>query len=222
MIPWELLDSAPVPGGRETVTLHQRGHEYHIKVDGHLLMSNLTHSSEIDLAELGCGLIKSVKAPSVLVGGLGMGFTLRAALDRVGPQGKVYVSELLPAVVEWNRGVLAPLAGNPLADPRSVVVLQDIAHILRTRRGAYDAILQDVDNGPEGLTMQANDWLYSDEGLAAAVGALRPNGVLALWSAKPNKHFVTRMRKAGFRVAEHPVRGYKGRGAHHIVWTACL
>jgi spermidine synthase len=140
----------------------------------------------------------------------------------VGPAAKVDVAELMPIVVEWNWGPLAHLADFPLRDKRVRVIQKDIAEILRKEKGAYDAILQDVDNGPQGQTVKANDWLYGEQGLAAAGAALRPKGVLAFWSARPNRHFVKRLRRCGFEVEEHPVRGRNGRGAHYIVWTARL
>ena len=223
MIPWELLDSVTVPGSGEVVSLHRRGGEFSINVDGSLLMNNLTHSSEDELARIGCGRMKGAGAARGRGGGLGRGFTLAAALARLGPDASVDVAELLPAVVDWNRGPLSHLAGHPLRDKRVTVLQKDIALVLRAERAAYDAILQDVDNGPEGQTMRSNDWLYGDAGLAAAAAALRPNGILALWSAKPNKKFVKRMRKAGFEVEEVPVRGRdRYRGAHHIIWAARL
>lgn len=220
MKPWELLGSATAPSG-ESITLHRRDTEYRINVNGHLLMHNLAHASEDALAEIGLRGLGKVKAPSVLVGGLGMGYTLAAALRRLGPEATVFVAELLPAVVEWNRGPLAHLAGYPLRDPRVTVLEKDIAELMRSERGAYDAILQDVDNGPEGQTMASNDWLYGEAGLAAAAATLRPNGVLAFWSSKPNKEFVKRLRKVGFDVQEHPVRSRDAhRGSHYIIWTA--
>ncbi|HVE12361.1 MAG TPA: hypothetical protein VNI01_03110 [Elusimicrobiota bacterium] len=221
MIPWELLGNARVPGGTEEISLHRRGSEYVIKVDGHLLMTNLTHSSEDSLSELGCAGLATVRRASVLIGGLGMGYTLAAALKRVGPDARVHVCELVPEVVAWNLDLIGHLAGNPLADKRAAVLQRDIADVLRAEKGAYDAILQDVDNGPEGLTVKANDWLYGEEGLAVAAAALRPGGTLALWSARPNKPFVKRLRKAGFEVSEVVARSRnQHRGAHHIVWLA--
>lgn len=223
MIVWELIESVKVPISGETLSLRRWGKEYSIDVDGSLLMNSYTHASEDALAEIACKRVSGVRQPSVLIGGLGMGYTLAAALSRLGPQAKVEVAELLPAVVAWNRGVLGPLAGRPLADKRVSVFEGDVATLLRSQRAAYDAILQDVDNGPEGLTMKGNDWLYSEEGLAAAAAALRPEGVMALWAAKPDKRFVKRMRRGGFNVDEVPVRGRDGqRGAHHIVWVAYL
>lgn len=220
MLPWELLGSAKVPNGGETITLHRRGDEFLIKVDGHLLMSNLTHASETALAEAACARI-AARDPRVLIGGLGMGYTLAAALKALGPGARVFVAELVPAVVEWNRGLIGRLAGHPLSDRRVAVLEEDVAAVLRRERAAYDAILQDVDNGPEGLTLKANDWLYSDAGLNAAASALRPKGVLAFWSAKPDRRFVKRLRRAGFDVAEVPARGRdRHRGAHHVIWLA--
>lgn len=218
---WERLGEAKVPGGTETMTLDRRGGEYVIKVDGHLLMTNLTHASEDTLAVTALARIRGVPKPSVLVGGLGMGYTLAQALRRLGPDARVFVAELVPAVVEWNRGPLSALAGHPLKDRRVVVLQQDIDQVLRAARGAYDAILQDVDNGPEGLTLKANDRLYDERGLAAAGAALRPGGVLAFWSAKPNKRFVKLLRRSGFDVDEVSARSRNAhRGAHHIVWLA--
>ncbi|HBL17416.1 MAG TPA: spermidine synthase [Elusimicrobia bacterium] len=240
MLLWELLDSVKVPGGEE-ITLHRRGKEFAIKVNGSLLMNSLTHSSEDELAAIACKRLRGVRRASVLIGGLGMGYTLAAALRGLGPDARLAVAEISPAVVGWNRGPIAHLAGSPLKDPRVTVVERDIADILRGQRGApggavlegagrpplageggaYDAILQDVDNGPEGLTIEANDWLYADAGLEVAFAALRPNGILALWSARPNRKFVKRLRRAGFTVDEVPVRGRdRWRGAHHIIYLA--
>jgi spermidine synthase len=223
MNPWEVLARAKVPGSGEELTLHRRGHEYHIKVDNSLLMSNLTHDSEARLAEVGLSRLVNAKKSSVLVGGLGMGFTLAAALRRLGPESSVHVAELVPAVVEWNQGLISHLAGHPLRDPRVKVLETDVGLVLRNARGAYDAILQDVDNGPRGLTVKANAWLYSEAGLRAAALALRPHGVLAFWADKPDRSFLKLMRRTGFEVKEVPVRGRdRHRGAHHVVWLASL
>ncbi len=221
MKPWELLGKVRVPGGTEVMTLQRRDTEYRLNVDGHLLMSSLTRASEEDLARIGCRGLSGAKRPSVLIGGLGMGFTLAAALKALGPGARVFVSELLPEVVEWNRGPLADLAGRPLEDPRVTVLQEDIAAIWRRERSAYDAILQDVDNGHEGLTLKANDWLYAEDGLAAAGRALKPGGVLAFWLAKSHAEFAKRVSRAGFQVSEVPVRGRDGhRGAHHVILVA--
>lgn len=221
MKPWELLGRVRVPGGTEEMTLHRRDREYLIKVDGHLLMTNLSRGSEEALARIGCRGLGRAPRPSVLVGGLGMGFTLAAALKALGPGARVFVSELVPEVVEWNRGPLAGLAGRPLEDPRVTVLEEDIASVWRRERGAYDAILQDVDNGDEGLTLKANDWLYGEEGLAAAGRALKPGGVLAFWLAKSRAEFAKRLARAGFQASEFPVRGRDGhRGAHYFIVLA--
>ncbi|MFA5138832.1 MAG: hypothetical protein WC728_06310 [Elusimicrobiota bacterium] len=223
MIPWEILARVKVPGGGEELSLHRRGHEYQIKVDKSLLMSNLAHASEESLAKIGLSRLVNAKKSTVLIGGLGMGFTLAAVLSRLGPESSVHVAELVPAVVEWNRGLISHLAGHPLRDPRVKVLEADVALVLKNARGAYDAILQDVDNGPRGLTVKSNDWLYSEAGLLAAASALRPHGVLAFWADKPDKKFLKLVRKTGFEVKEVPVRGRDGhRGAHHVVWLAFL
>jgi spermidine synthase len=149
-----------------------------------------------------------------------MGFTLAAALRHVGDQAQVVVAEIVPAVVTWNRGPLGEPAGHPLQDPRVTVREGDVARILMAGQQAYDAILLDVDNGPEGLTRKENDWLYSMDGLNAAYAALRPQGVLAVWSAGPDQAFLQRLRKVGFEVEEVRVRAHGSKGARHIIWLA--
>jgi spermidine synthase len=157
----------------------------------------------------------------VLVGGLGMGYTLAAALRHLGPDAELVVAELVPAVVRWNREFIGGYAGHPLQDSRVTVREGDIARILKRERESFDAILLDVDNGPEGLTHRANDWLYSDAGLSAAHDTLRPGGVLAVWSAGPDRGFSERLRRTGFEVAVHTVRAHAGRrGARHTIWLA--
>ncbi len=221
MIPWQLLDSAPVPGGDETMRLYRRGEEFSIRVDGHELMNSRVHGSEEALAELVCGRLAGRPAPALLIGGLGMGYTTAAALHRLGAQARVVVAELVPAVVAWNRGPLAALAGHPLDDPRIVVRETDVARILQTAGQTYDAILLDVDNGPEGLTRSGNDWLYSRAGLEAAHTALNPSGILAVWSATPSPAFTKLLRRTGFTVEEVTARarGPKG-GSRHVIWLA--
>jgi spermidine synthase len=180
MIPWELLGSAQAPENGPELRLYRRGEEFSIRVNGSELMNSRVHGSEDALAELACARIAGCPHPTVLIGGLGMGYTTAAALRHLGPDGRVVVAELVPAVVEWNRGPLAALAGHPLQDIRVTVQEVDVARILKEERLAYDAILLDVDNGPEGLTSKCNDWLYSSAGLGAAYAALRPAGVLAV------------------------------------------
>lgn len=221
MTPWVLLDSAQVPGNGGELRLYQRGNEHSIKIVGHgELMNSRDHGSEEALAELTCARLAGCPNPRLLIGGLGMGFTLAAALRHAGDQAQVEVAELLSAVVTWNRGPLGEHAGYPLQDPRVIVREGDVARIIKSEQQAYDAILLDVDNGPEGLTHKKNDWLYSMNGLYEAYAALRPQGVLAVWSAGPAKDFLQRLRKVGFEVDEVRVRAHGKKGARHIIWFA--
>lgn len=221
MIPWERIDTSRAPGNGGELRLYRRGREYSIQVDGNELMNSRVHGSEEALAEFACARIAGRHSPVILIGGLGMGYTTAAALRRLGPNGQVVVAELVPAVVEWNRGPLADLAGYPLNDGRVTVREEDVARILRSEQGAYDAILLDVDNGPEALTRKGNNWLYSQAGLETAFSALRPMGVLAVWSAGPDQAFTRRLSQAGFQVREERVaaRGKAG-GNRHIIWLA--
>lgn len=220
MRPWELLGEARTPDGR-LMALTRRGGEYVIHADGRSLMSSRMHGSEEALARSGCrGLARSAQ-PRVLIGGLGMGFTLRATLDALPSEASVVVAELVPAVVEWNRGPLGALAGHPLADRRVRLELADVAAVLRASQGAFDAVLLDVDNGPSAITTESNVGLYDDRGLAAARTALRPEGTLAVWSAREDRKFEQRLRHAGFRVAVERVRGRGKRGGpRHVVFLA--
>jgi spermidine synthase len=220
VIPWSLLDRAQVPGGGE-LRLLRRGAEFSIKLDKNELMNSRLSATEQALATIGCATIKSRARPHVLIGGLGMGFTLRAALAVLGPKARVTVAELVPAVVTWARGPLAKQSGDSLADPRVRIHVGDVGELIRAGKAAYDAILLDVDNGPAGMTRKANDGLYDAKGLRAAFAALRAGGVLAVWSSKPDAAFTARLRKAGFAVVENPVRakGPQG-GAQHFIWTA--
>lgn len=220
MIPWQSLGSAPVPDGGGTLSLHRRGDEFSIRIGHYELMNSRTHGSEDRLAEAACAAIAAVARPQVLIGGLGMGFTLAAALRALGAGAALTVAELVPAVVEWNRGPLGACAGDPLRDPRVGVHLGDVGECLRARTAVYDAVLLDVDNGPEGLTRAGNDRLYTAAGLRVAHGALRPGGVLAVWSAAPDRAFAARLRQAGFAVEELRVRAHGNRGARHVIWLA--
>jgi spermidine synthase len=221
MIPWERLDTASVPGDGEPLRLMRRGTEYSIMSGALELMNSRLSGSEEALAELACGRVAARPAPSVLIGGLGMGFTLRAALGVLGPAARVTVAELVPAVVAWARAPLAHIAGESLADPRVAVHEGDVGVLIRAGQAAYDAILLDVDNGPHGLSRVENDGLYAPAGLDAARRALRPGGVLAVWSSAPDEAFTRRLRRAGFEVEEVPVRARKaGRGARHMIWIA--
>jgi len=221
MTPWILLDSAPVPGNGGELRLYQRGDEFSIKLSGRgELMNSRVHGSEDALAEQTCARLAEGGEPRLLIGGLGMGFTLATALRHIGGQGRVEVAELVPAVVAWNRGLLGEVAGHPLRDPRVTVHAGDVARVLRAGQPVYDAILLDVDNGPEGLTRKENDWLYGMDGLNAAGASLRPRGVLAVWSAGPDQDFLQRLRKVGFEVDEVRVRTRGSKGARHVIWFA--
>lgn len=221
MIPWTLLDSAQVPGDGGEIRLYQRGTEYSIRVGGYELMNNRVHGSEDALASIVCERLPDRDAARMLVGGLGMGFTLAGVLKDCGPRSEVVVAELVPAVVTWNRGPLGAFAGNPLADPRVTVLERDVAEVIRAERGGFDAILLDVDNGPAGLTSQANNRLYSPSGLRAAHTALRPGGILAVWSAGPHPTFMRRLQQTGFETEEVRVRarGAAG-GSRFLIWIA--
>jgi spermidine synthase len=209
-----------MPGGGE-LRLMQRGSEFSIFSGAVELMNSRSNGSEKALASLACTGLQARPAPHVLIGGFGMGFTLRAALESLGPKARVTVAELVPAVIAWARGPLAHLGGDCLDDPRTTLREADVAAPIGEARGDYDAILLDVDNGPEGLSRPANDRLYDARGLAAARRALKPGGVLAVWSSAVNPAFTQRLRRAGYAVREAKVRSSGGRkGAHHIVWLA--
>jgi len=220
MIPWELLGCAKVPGSSEELCLYRRSSEFSIRVNARELMNSRTHGSEDALAELACARISDRPFPRVLIGGLGLGYTTAAALRQLGAGARVIVAELVPEVVEWNHEFLSGLAGHPLRDARVTVRNVDVAQILRSESRAYDAILMDVDNGPEGLILKGNDWLYSPDGLKAAYAALMPAGVLAIWSAAPDRSFTKRLVRAGFKVDETRVHARSGGGGRHTIWLA--
>ncbi len=185
------------------------------------LMNSRLSGSEQALATLACDRIAGRPAPRLLIGGLGMGFTLRAALDVVGPDARVTVAELVPAVVSWARGPMATVFAGSLEDPRVDIHEGDVAAVIQAAKSSYDAILLDVDNGPDGLTHEANDGLYSREGLLAACDALRPGGVLAVWSSGPDTRFTKRLRDARFMAEEVATRANGKRGgARHMIWIA--
>ena len=221
MTPWVLLEQVQVPGNGGELRLYRRNDEFSIKIAGRgELMNSRVHGSEDALAEHTCARLAGCPQPRLLIGGLGMGFTLAAALRHLGDQAQVVVAELVPAVVAWNRGALGEPAGHPLRDPRVSVRETDVGRLLVAGEQAYDAILLDVDNGPEGLTRKENDWLYGVDGLNAAYAALRPGGVLAVWSAGPAREFAQRLRKVGLEVEEVRVRAHGSKGARHIIWFA--
>ena len=221
MIPWILLDTVQAPGEGEHLRLLQRDTEFSIRVGNQELMNSRVYGSEEALAELACTRIARRPAARVLIGGLGMGYTLAAALRALNAGAAIVVAELVPTVVIWNRGPIGHLAGHPLNDTRVQVRELDVGKIMRKEARAYDAILLDVDNGPEGLTRKENDWLYELNGLNAAYAALRPSGVLAVWSAGYDPAFTQRLIKVGFDAEEKRVRarGTSG-GARHIIWLA--
>lgn len=219
MKPWTLLDRAEVPGGGD-MRLMQRDTEFSIKLGTIELMNSRRTGSEIALATLTCDRLKGRKRPHILIGGLGMGFTLRAALTVLGPAAKVTVAELVPAVVAWARGPMAELFEDALDDPRVTIREGDVGRLIASGAKTYDAILLDVDNGPEGLTRKANDRLYDLKGMRSALAALKPKGVLAVWSSTPNKPFTDRLRMAGFRAEQIKVGAGAGGGARSVIWLA--
>jgi spermidine synthase len=221
MIPWLQIDSARVPGAEVELRLMRRGGDFSMMLGQNELMNSRLSGSEEALATLACRRIEAVKRPHLLIGGLGMGFTLRAALAVLGPEARITVAELVPAVIAWARGPLAGIFGDSLNDPRANILSADVVEVIQSRPTAFDAILLDVDNGPEGLIRKANDALYSLKGLKAIRAALRPRGVLAVWSSGPNPAFTRRLRDAGFDANEVGVRATTKRsGAHHVIWFA--
>ena len=217
MIPWELIGETVTPEGTH-MSLTRRGNEYLILADGKDLMSSRMKGSEEALATIGCERAKNAESPRVLVGGLGMGFTLRATLDALPKESEVVVAELIPAVVEWNRGVLGALAKNPLDDPRTTVALGDVAETMRRNPKGFDAILLDVDNGPAAFTQKFNAGLYGNEGLLLGKSALRDAGTYAVWSAWDDRKFEHRLKHHGFAIETHHVRarGKQGGRVHTI------
>ena len=219
MLPWVELGTATVPGDGARLRLMQRGTEFCIFAGTNPLMNSRMSGSEEDLATLSWERIKSRRNAHVLIGGLGMGFTLRAALATMPADVRITVVELVPEIVAWARGPLAPLFAGCLDDPRVTILTADVAKIIGSGRADYDAILLDVDNGPEGLSRDANDQLYGLPGLARARSALKPQGVLAIWSAHPDEKFTRRLGESGFQAEAVRVRArHGGRGARHTIW----
>ncbi|MBZ9755933.1 spermidine synthase [Mesorhizobium sp. ESP6-5] len=220
MIPWIQLDSAKTPDGQQELRLKQRGSEFSIMLGTNELMNSRLSGSEDALAKLSCQRIAGHRRPRILIGGLGMGFTLRAALAELGDNAEIVVAELVPAVVAWARGPMAEIFAGSLDDPRVTIHETDVGQFVRSAPIAWDAILLDVDNGPEGIVHKGNDALYSVAGLAAARTALRPGGVLAVWSQGPDASFTRRLKQAGFAVEEVNTRANGKRGARHVIWIA--
>jgi spermidine synthase len=220
LIPWVHLDSAKIPGGGE-LRLKRRGEEFSIMLGTNELMNSRLSGSEEALASLAAEKVSGRKDPAVLIGGLGMGFTLRAALVALDARARVTVAELVPEVVAWARGPMAAVFRGCLDDPRVTVVQGDVGASIHYATARWDAILLDVDNGPEGLSREANDGLYDPRGLSQARRALTRGGVLGVWSQGPDARFVKRLKLAGFSVEEHKVRANAGKGgARHVIWLA--
>ncbi|MER9895667.1 hypothetical protein NKJ40_27000 [Mesorhizobium sp. M0119] len=220
MIPWLQLDSAKTPDGGQELRLKRRGGEFSIMLGANELMNSRLSGSEEALAKLSSQRIAGRQNASILIGGLGMGFTLRAALAELGADAKVAVAELVPAVVIWARGPMAEVFDGCLDDRRVGIRETDVGQLIRSQASAWDAILLDVDNGPEGIVYNANDALYSGTGLISARAALKPGGVLAVWSQGPDAGFTLRLKQAGFTVDEVKVRAHGKRGARHVIWLA--
>ena len=214
MKPWERLATATMPGGGE-LALHRHDGNYVIRAEGYDLMTSHAHDSEDALMELACPQPRA--GACVLVGGLGMGYTLRGALTLLPEQASVMVAELVPEVVEWNRGPLGPLAGYPLDDPRTELFCGDVRKVIEAGDGRFDAILLDIDNGPD-TSSRRESWLYGPEGLAATSCALRPGGAVAVWSVDGSRGFERRLRSAGFVPSSHTVFGHRGRGTRYVVF----
>ena len=220
-----LLDTTPIPNDGGALCLFEYGEDFVIKLEGGKggqLMNTRMHGSEDALAAIPCKKIADRPGVRVLIGGLGMGFTLASALQHLGQDAEVQVAELVPGVIEWNRGPLGAKAGNPMLDARAKVLNEDVANILKNQPKSFDAIMLDVDNGPEGLTHSNNNWLYSMDGLLACARALRSKGLLAVWSASADRQFSNRLGKAGFKAEEVQVYAHGNRGARHTIWICQL
>ena len=221
MARWELQASADIPGDGGELRLYRRADEFSLRLVGlGELMTSRTHGSEDALGKLVCENLAATRNAQVLIGGLGMGFTLAAALAELGPDATAEVAELVPEVITWNEGPLGACAGYPAGDPRARVHQGDVGEVLAAADQHYDAVLLDVDNGPEGMTRRANDRLYAYDGLIDAYQALKPGGTLAVWSASPDKPFLGRLQKTGFDVVERRVRAHGSKGSRHIIWFA--
>lgn len=220
MTPRELIGVAEVPGG-PPLRLFRRGGDFMIVLERNELMSTRMHGSEVALGTMTCDRLAGRAAPHLLIGGYGMGFTLRAVLGRLGADARVTVAELVPGIIEWARGPMAAVTDGCLDDRRVTVTMGDVAEVIGQSTSGYDAILLDVDNGPDGLTRPANDGIYSSAGLTAAKKALRPGGVLAIWSAAPDPAFTKALERAGLAVETVKTRAREnGKGPAHVIWFA--
>lgn len=220
MLPRELIGVANVPGG-DRLRLIRHGSDHIIMLEGNELMSSRMSGSEIALATITCERLGKTHAPHILIGGYGMGFTLRAALAALDGAARVTVAELIPEIIEWARGPMQELTAGGLDDPRVDVFLGDVATPIRDKHNTFDAILLDVDNGPDGLTRASNNWLYSAKGLKAAQKSLKPGGILAVWSAGHDAGFTRRLQATGFQTEEKSVPSRSnGKGRRHVIWFA--
>ena len=222
MIPWILLGTAQTSRNGAELRLYQRDTEFSIKADNQELMNSQVHGSEDALAKLACEKVTNHPSVRVLIGGLGLGYTLRAALDELKPDAEVVVAEIVPEVVQWNRDFLGHLSGSPLDDQRVKVEVADVAQMIKTALGSYNAIMLDVDNGPQAMTQEGNEWIYGYDGLESSFDALRPKGVLSIWSTDSDPAFTRRLLKTGFKVDEVKARARGGKkgGGHYFVWVA--
>jgi len=216
---WTQLAEASIPGSDKSIFLIQGKDDFFIKLSGGLeLMNTRKHSSEDALGALPCKKLRHPESARVLIGGLGMGFTLAAALSALGPGAQVTVAELIPEVVEWNHGPLGDRSGRPLDDPRTQVYVGDVADLLREKLACYDVIALDIDNGPEGLTKSNNSWVYSEQGIIATMNALKPAGMVSYWSASADQGFTDRMKRCGLKVEEVKIYAHGNKGARHTIW----
>lgn len=220
MLPRQLLGTALVPGSSTQLRCYRHDEDYSIWADRTELMSSRVHESEEQLADLALAEVRHRKDLRVLIGGLGMGYTLARALALAGEGAHIDVVEIVPEVVDWNRTVLGHCAGHPLRDARCDLILDDVAQVIAQNPDSYDAVILDVDNGPEGLARQANDGLYDDRGVAACLRALRRGGTLSVWSSAPSPAFAARLRRAGLAVSEHTVRARGNKGPRRTIWVA--
>ena len=220
MIPWEHLGDADIPGTGEQLRLFRRDREHSLRLERTELMNSRMHESEEELARVALSGLPADSSPAVLIGGLGMGFTLRAALDQLPAGARVVVAELVPEVVDWNHRYLGQLAGQPLEDKRVAVRVGDVADSLKASTSEFDFVLLDTDNGPEGTSAEANEWLYDLPGLEAIRNSLKPGGTLGVWSAFSSRAFTERLARSGFRVKQVKARARKGKAARHVIWLA--
>jgi len=218
--PREQLAVAEVPGGAP-LRLVKHGDDFIIMLERNELMSSRMSGSEVALGTMTCDRLRSREQASVLIGGYGMGFTLRAVLGELGPKARVIVSELVPDIIDWARGPMQSMTGDCLDDPRVEISIGDVSDLIEVSASSFDAIMLDVDNGPDGLTREANNGLYTSTGLAHAWRALKPGGVLAVWSAGADPAFSRRLKQARFDVEEVSMRARpNGKGPLHHLWFA--